>query len=147
MSQESGAATASTQVVEANTFTATGPTVIRYSRTSTAGVPLFSYQDGERNLYFRGSDDIAQERTPLGEIVTITLENVPDGFIRTLTFLVPTIRLHIGDQVSFDTQGIETIDRSDAHVIPPGPTGGATDVPGASARRRGGVQRLLIDSN
>jgi hypothetical protein len=123
MSQQSEVSTVSTQVVEANTFNITGSIVISYSRTSVTGVPVFSYNDGELNLNFSGSDDIAQKDTPLGEIVTITLQNIPDAFIRTFTLLVPKTRLRIGDQPSFDTQGIETIDRSDAHVLPPGPIG------------------------
>jgi hypothetical protein len=123
MSQESGPATASTQVAEANVLNVTGPVVIHYSRTSITGAPLFSYKDGELDVSFSGGEDIARKDTPWGEIVTVTLENVPDAFIRTLTLLVPKIRLRIGDPVSFDTLGIETIDRSGAHVLSPGPTG------------------------
>lgn len=123
MSQESGAATASTQVEEANVFNVTGPIVIHYSRTSITGAPLFSYKDGELDLSFSGDDDIARKDTPQGEIVTVTLENVPDALIRIFTLLVPRIRMRIGDNVSFDTLGIETIDRSGAFVLPPGPTG------------------------
>jgi hypothetical protein len=123
MSQESGAATASAQVEEGNVFNVTGPIVIHYSRTSITGAPLFSYKDGELDVSFSGGDDIIRSNTPLGEIVTVILDNVPDAFIRTFTLLVPKIRLRIDDQVSFDTLGIETIDRSGAHVLPPGPTG------------------------
>jgi hypothetical protein len=118
MSQEPEVETTSTQVEEATLFTVTGPIVIRYSRSSIAGEPQFSYQDGELDLSFSG-EDIARENTPLGEIVTVTLENVPDGFVRTFTLLVPNIRLFVGDQSPFDTLGIETIDRSVAFV----PTG------------------------
>lgn len=113
----------STQVEEANVFDVTGPIVIHYSRTSITGAPLFSYKDGELDLSFSGDDDIARKGTPLGEIVTVTLENVPDAFIRIFTLLVPRTRLHIGAHISFDTLGIETIDRSGAFVLPPGPTG------------------------
>ena len=61
--------------------------------------------------------------TPLGELVTVTLENVVDAVVRTFTLLVPKIRLSMGDQVDFDTLGIFTSDRSGAFVPPPGPTG------------------------
>jgi hypothetical protein len=122
MSQEPETATTSTQVKEASLFNVTGPIVIRYSRTSITGEPEFSYQDGELDLNFSG-EDIAREDTPLGEIVTVTLENAVDAFIRTFTLLVPKIRLFVGDQTPFDTLGIETIDRSGAFVPPPGPTG------------------------
>jgi len=59
----------------------------------------------------------------VGELVTVTLENVVDAFVRTFTLLVPKIRLSMGDQVDFDTLGIVTTDRSGAFVAPPGPTG------------------------
>ncbi|MGH3917394.1 MAG: hypothetical protein ACRDTC_28875, partial [Pseudonocardiaceae bacterium] len=73
-------------------------------------------------LTFRG-DDITRTPTPLGELVTITLENlIPvDGPLRTFSLLVPAIRLNMGDQVSFDTLGIETIDSS-AGFAPPSPS-------------------------
>jgi hypothetical protein len=122
MSQEPESETTSPQVEEANLFTVTGPIVIRYSRSSITGEPQFSYQDGELDLSFSG-EDIAWEDTPLGEIVTVTLEDVPDAFVRTFTLLVPKTRLFVGDQAPFDTLGIETIDRSGAFVPPPGPTG------------------------
>lgn len=122
MSQEPGAATTSTQLQEANLFTVTGPIVIHYSRLSFTGEPRFSYKDGELDLSFSGAD-IDQKNTPLGEIVTVTLENVADAFVRTFTLLVPRIMLRMGENVSFDTLGIEVIDRSFAFVPPPGPTG------------------------
>lgn len=122
MSQEMGTAPISKQVEEANLFNITGPIVIHYSRSSIAAIPQFSYKDGELDLSFSG-DDITRQDAPLGEIVTVTLEDVPDAFVRTFTLLVPKIRLRMGDNVSFNALGIETIDRSGAFVPPPGPTG------------------------
>ncbi len=121
MSQDPGAVTTSEQLGEANDFKITGPIVISYSRTSFTGEPRFSYKDGELNLNFSGKD-IAQQDTPLGEIVTVTLENlVPvDGPLRTFTLLVPKIRLRMGDPVAFDTLGIETI-TSAGRFVPPSP--------------------------
>lgn len=119
MSQESAEATTYEQLGEANQFTITGPIVISYSTTSIAGVPLFSYKDGELDLNFRG-DDITRQDTPLGELVTVTLQNlVPvDGPLRTFTLLVPEIRLNMGDEVPFDTLGIDTIDSSAGFALP-----------------------------
>jgi hypothetical protein len=122
MSQEQTVVTTPNQVAEANLFDIRGPIVINYSATSIAGVPLFSYKDAERDLQFRG-DEVARMDTPLGELVTVTLENVVDAFVRTFTLLVPKIRLSMGAQVDFDTLGIVTTDRSGAFVPPPGPTG------------------------
>lgn len=113
---------ASPQVAEANLFTITGPMVISYSRSSIAGVPQFSYHDGELDLSFSG-EGITQQGTSLNELVTITLEHVADVSIRTLTILVPKIRVRVGEEVSFSTLAIETIDRSGAFIAPPGPMG------------------------
>jgi hypothetical protein len=81
-----------------------------------------SYKDAELDLNFSGAD-ITQTDSPMGELVTVTLEDVPDAFIRTFTLIVPKIRLRMGDEVLFDALGIETIDRSGARTLPPGPTG------------------------
>ena len=122
MAQDPGAVTTSEQLGEASDFNIRGPIVINYSRTTFIGVPQLSYKDAELNLNFRG-DDITRQNTPLGEIVTVTLENeVPvDGPLRTFTLLVPRIRLRRGDEVPFDTLGIETIDTS-AGFAPPRPS-------------------------
>ena len=122
MSQQQIAVTTPNQLAEANLFNITGPIVINYSASSIAGVPTFSYKDAEHDLQFSG-DEVARMDTPLGELVTVTLENVVDAVVRTFTLLVPKIRLSMGDQVDFDTLGILTSDRSGAFVPPPGPTG------------------------
>jgi hypothetical protein len=111
MSQDSGAVTTNQELGEANIFNIRGPIVINYSRTTFIGVPQLSYKDAEFDLNFRGND-ITCVNTPLGELVTVTLENaIPvDGPRRTFTLLVPRIRLRRSDEVPFDTLGIETID-------------------------------------
>jgi len=109
-------------LAEANLFDITGPIVINYSRSSITGAPLFSYRDAERDLSFSGAE-IMQVRTAVGELVTVTLEDVPDAFIRTFTLIVPNIQLQMGDQQPFNTIGIDVTDRSGAHVPPPGPMG------------------------
>jgi hypothetical protein len=122
MTQQPQAATVSDQVQDANQFDITGPIVIHYDRITFAGPPALSYKDAQLDLNFTG-DDITQADSPMGELVTVTIEHVPDAFIRTFTLIVPTIRLRVGDEVAFDTLGIETIDRSFAFTPPPGPTG------------------------
>lgn len=109
MSQGQQAPTSPEQLGEANQFDITGPIVISYSTTSFGGTPEFSYKDAGLDLSFSG-DDITRQDTPLGELVSVTLEDlIPvDGPRRTFTLLVPKIRLNMGDQVSFDTLGIET---------------------------------------
>jgi hypothetical protein len=122
MSAESKAEHPSTQLEDANLFTIAGPIAISYATSSFAGVPTLSYQDAELELSFSG-DDITRTDSPVGELVTVTLENVADAFIRTFSILIPKIRLSFGDQVSFDTLGVETVDRTFAFTLPPGPSG------------------------
>jgi hypothetical protein len=110
------------QLFDATLFAIVGPIHVNYSSSSITGVPLVSYKDSELDLNFQG-DDITRVQTSLGELVTVTLQTVPDAFTRTFTLIVPPIRVPPGGQAEFDTLGIETTDRSGAFVPPPGPAG------------------------
>jgi hypothetical protein len=110
------------QLEDANLFDITGPIVINYARNSIAGVPLLSYVDAELSVRFAGGE-ITQVDTTVGELVTVTLQDVVDAFVRTFTLVIPKIRLRLGEEVEFDTIGIETVDRSLAFVPAPGPSG------------------------
>jgi hypothetical protein len=110
------------QLHDANLFDTVGPIRISYSRTSITGAPLVSYRDAELDLNFQG-EGVTRQATALGELVTVTLEDVPDAFTRTVTLVVPTVRVAMGEQVEFSTIAIETTDRSGAFVPPPGPAG------------------------
>ena len=110
------------QLLDANLFDTVGPIKINYSRTSITGAPLVSYRDAELDLNFQG-DGVTQQATALGELVTVTLEDVPDAFTRTITLVVPTVRVAMGEQIEFSTIAIENTDRSGAFVPPPGPAG------------------------
>ncbi len=111
------------QVGEPNLFDLTGRNVaINYSTTSLTGEPRFHYQDEERDLNFAGGE-IATMDSPPGTLVTVTLANIPDARIVTLTLVVPKIRLVHRRPVRFATLAVETTDRSGAFVPPPGPTG------------------------
>jgi hypothetical protein len=107
---------------EANLFDITGPVVINYARSSIGGVPLLTYTDGEGTQSF-SDNDITRVDVVVGELVTVTLQNVIDAFVRTFTILVPRVQLAMGEEVEFDAVGIETVDRSLAFVPPPGPDG------------------------
>lgn len=111
-----------TELAEANLFDITGPIVVSYSRSSITGDPLFSYSDAELALRFSGRE-LTRLETPAGEVVTVTLEEVVDAFVRTFTVLVPRVQIGLGDQAEFDAVGIETVDRSGAFVPAPGPEG------------------------
>jgi len=116
------AAPLSTQLYEANFFDISGPIHISYSRTSITGQPLLSYQDAALDLQFQG-DEITRTDTPAGELVTVTVQIVPDALVRTMTLVVPTVRLSAGEELDLETIVIETTDRSSAFVPPPGPAG------------------------
>jgi hypothetical protein len=120
--QQKAGAPATERAVQANLFDITGPIVINYSRSSFSGQPLFSYKDAELSLSFTG-DEITRVESSVGELVTVTLQEVVDAFVRTFTLVVPEIRLQRGEELDFDALGIETTDRSFAFVAPPGPAG------------------------
>jgi hypothetical protein len=122
MTEQREARPVPTRLAEANLFDITGPIVVNYSRTSITGVPLLSYTDGERTLNF-SDNEITRVDVAIGELVTVTLEDVVDAFVRTFTILFPRVQLGMGEEVEFDAVGIETVDRSLAFVPPPGPEG------------------------
>lgn len=109
-------------LAEANLFDITGPIVINYARTSIGGVPLLTYTDGEGTQSFSDTE-ITRVDVIAGELVTVTLQDVVDAFLRTFTILVPKVQLSMGEEVEFDAVGIETVDRSLAFVPAPGPEG------------------------
>jgi len=111
-----------TQLGEANLFDITGPIIVNYSQSSFGAVPLLSYTDAERSLNFSDTE-ITRVDVAIGELVTVTLEDVVDAFVRTFTILFPKVRLGKGWEVEFDAVGIETVDRSLAFVPAPGPEG------------------------
>jgi hypothetical protein len=115
-------ATIDKQLSDANLFDIAAPIRISYSSSSITGAPLLSYKDAELDLNLQ-DDDITRIQTSMGEIVTVTLQVVPDAFTRTFTLVVPAIRLVNGEQAEFNTLAIETTDRSGAFVPPPGPAG------------------------
>jgi hypothetical protein len=116
------AATGVAPLADANLVEVDAPIAVHYSRSSITGAPLLSYRDTEHDLHFSG-DEITRVDTPIGELVTVTVDDVPDAFRRTFTLVMPVVRLQMGDEVEFEALGIETTDRSGAFVPPPGPAG------------------------
>jgi len=116
------AATVALDLRDANLFDIQTPIAVHYSRSSITGVPLLSYRDTTHDVNFSG-DQITRTDTPVGELVTVTLDNIPDALVRRFSLLVPVVRLRMGDEAEFSAVGIETTDRSGAFVPPPGPAG------------------------
>lgn len=69
---------------QANLFElSSGEIHVTYSTTNIAGGPVFNYRDNQISHSFRGKE-ICIEDTCLGQLVTVTLETVPD--LRTVSF-------------------------------------------------------------
>jgi hypothetical protein len=91
----SGAAgkTVEAGAVAPNLFTFTGrqdDTQVVFSTTSVTGTAQFSYHDETREHSASG-DEITVERGPLGTLVTVTLEIVPDLHTLTVTLVLPDV--------------------------------------------------------
>ena len=88
-------------LVEPNTYEFSGDdTQITYSTTGSDGKPTFSYSGPKGQHSFSG-DEIQTLDSALGTEVTVTLEDVADLHIITLTFLVPEMWIapHAGMEV------------------------------------------------
>lgn len=98
--------------LKANFFTFTGKndTQIVYS-SSTTGEPQFTYQDRTRNLSFRG-DEITVTPSPLGTLVTVQLEFMPDLLTLTATLVLPDVNLGDRQVIRFSTVVILTTNQT-----------------------------------
>lgn len=56
---------------------------VTFSGTSILGGPILSYRDDQFSRSFRG-EEIRLQDTELGQLITVTLEAIPD--LRTVTF-------------------------------------------------------------
>lgn len=71
-------------LTQANLFELSrGDVHVTYSSTSILGGPIFSYRDNQVSKTFRGNEILIQE-SAIGQIITVTLETIPD--LRTVTF-------------------------------------------------------------
>jgi hypothetical protein len=75
----------------ANLFELSGDDIqVTYSSSSFAGSPLFSYRDGSINRQFSGQD-ICSVKAEIGELLTVTLEQIPDLRTVTFTLILPVV--------------------------------------------------------
>ena len=114
--------TAAGRLSDANLFDVTGPIRINFSRSSIIGQPQLSYQDAELKQSFQGKE-VNIQTTPIGDLVTVTVQSTPDASDRRISLLVPVIRLVDGEPAEFETVVLETVDRSGAFTPAPGPAG------------------------
>jgi len=82
-----------------------------YSTTGIDGKPHFSYQDAQGTHSFSG-DQIKVAKTPIGDLVTVTIRLTPDSGSTTFSLLVPTVNLTgPGHPSPISIEGITTIHR------------------------------------
>jgi hypothetical protein len=114
-----GGSTMAVQTQSANLFELScGDTQVTYSTSSFAGPPQLSYTDSGGSQSFSGAD-IETRDSALGSEVTVTLEEVEDLHLLTLTLVVPDTRLDRGGEEQFDTIAIRTTNATTIAGPPP----------------------------
>src|SRR5262245_66583817 len=98
-----------------------GDIQVSFSSTNVLGGPILNYRDSQRSLSFRGKQ-IDVEETALGELITVTLEAIPD--LRTVTFtlilpIVTVMRQSSGTHIR--VPGVTTTNPTTIAGPPPGP--------------------------
>jgi hypothetical protein len=106
------------QLQKANLFELSGDCIqVTYSSSSFAGPPLFSYRDRTMNRQFSG-EEIRSVMTELGELLTVTLEQIPDLRTVTFTLILPVVNVMPGSAgVHIEAPGITAT----AHTTIAGP--------------------------
>jgi hypothetical protein len=94
---------------EANLFTFTGKneTQIVYSTSSITGEARFTYRDRTHDRSFSG-DGITVTSSPLGTLVTVLLDVIPDLLTLTATLVLPDINLGDRQMIRFSAVVILT---------------------------------------
>ena len=94
---------------------------VTYSTTNILGGPIFSYRDDQISRSFRG-DEILIEDSAIGQVITVTLELIPD--LRTVTFslILPVVTVMPQSTGAFiAVPGITTTTPTTIAGPPPGP--------------------------
>ncbi|SFN32607.1 hypothetical protein SAMN05216386_0489 [Nitrosospira briensis] len=75
----------------ANTFELSGKSIhVTYTSTGISGQPTFSYRDDRLSRSFSG-EEIRVADTELGQLITVTLEAIPDFKVVTVTLALPVV--------------------------------------------------------
>jgi hypothetical protein len=99
-----------TRRLEPNQFTLEGyDTQITFSASSISGVPQFNFSDGVETRSFSG-DEIRQEDTGVGRMVTVQLQNnAADQGFEHVTLFLPKVQLSSSEHsVTIHTLAIRT---------------------------------------
>jgi hypothetical protein len=94
---------------------------IIFSTSSFDGEPQFSYHDAAGSKLFRGQQ-IIHDKTHVGELVSVVLQNAPDLGSTTFSLLVPHVNLRSSDSANIKTIGITTLHRTTIAGPPHGQT-------------------------
>ena len=94
---------------QANRFELSGDDIhITYMSSSIAGPPLFSYRDDSINRQFSG-EEIRSIETDIGELLTVTLEQILDLRTVTCTLILPVVNVMPGSTgTHIQVPGIKT---------------------------------------
>jgi hypothetical protein len=107
---------------QANLFELSSSSIhVTYSSTSILGGPLLSYRDSQLSLSFRGQDIRIQD-TEVGQLISVTLESIPD--LKTVTFslilpIVTVMQQSSGTRIK--VVGLTTTEPTTIAGPPPGP--------------------------
>jgi hypothetical protein len=85
--------------------------LVTYSTTNIAGQPLFTLQLGRKTLTFKKSE-IKTTKSPVGTLVTVLTETVPDLRTVTFTLVLPDINLQQSTKVNTRAIGIVTTSKT-----------------------------------
>ncbi len=94
---------------------------VTYSSTSILGGPIFSYRDNQLSRSFRG-EEVRLQDTEIGQLVTVTLEAIPD--LRTITFslILPIVTVMFqSNGIRIKVPGITSTAPTTIAGPPPGP--------------------------
>ena len=108
--------------MQANLFELRGGSIhITFSSTSITGSPLLSYRDNGRSLSFRG-DEIRIQDTEVGQLISVTLENIPDLRMVTFSLVLPVVTvMPQSSGIQIQVPGITTVSPTTIAGPPPGP--------------------------
>ena len=98
--------------VQPNLYVLSGGGIhVTYSTTGINGQPHLTYSSFVINHTFTGTQ-IQTEQSPLGTLVTVTIQMTVDSGSTTFTLLVPRVNLNsLHDSVQITTEGITTYHR------------------------------------
>jgi hypothetical protein len=107
---------------QANLFELSSSSIhVTYTSTSILGGPLLSYRDSQLSLSFRGKDIRIQD-TEVGQLISVTLESIPDLKTVTFSLILPTVTvMQQSSGTRIKVVGLTTTEPTTIAGPPPGP--------------------------